>query len=153
MIIKIERKITNRLYTEGKIIVNGKPIANTEENTCTMLPGGIYHIQLRYAAEHERYIAILAEPLKGMLHVPNTLSKIYASGSYLNARKHNVICIGEPLIPGALTKGGKILSRLIDRIEKAEARHEAVSLIISDDDVRSVAPARHWFESSKHELV
>lgn len=135
MEIKINRNHSTRLYTIGTLSINGKRTTLTVENTASMLLAGTYEVRLSTQRSRGRQIVIIAHP--GM-------SKFYAGGSYITSRKHNAICIGEGLIPGALKKGENVYNRLFDRIEKAEMRKEPITLVITDEGMTTGTPISHW---------
>ena len=149
MELKIKRTHSTRLYTEGLLYINDMRTTSTVEDTLTMLPAGLYRIRLTKGKKRRRVIGIIPNPPhKG--GVGGGLYHFEACGSHISSRKNNSICIGQPIIPGALAKGRDIYDRLFDRIEKAEARKEPIYLIITDDNMTTGDPIQYWLEPSDH---
>lgn len=141
MQIELHRMKANHLYTEGKVLVNGLlTIPYAVEHTFSMLHTGEYLIRLTKDTKRRRVIGIYRPKGKG-------LEGIFESRhSYLSARDHHSIVIGEELIPGAVKRGSEHYDRLFDRIEKCEQREERVTFIISDEDCEESRPAAHWLQ-------
>lgn len=148
MEIIIRRTHTTRLYTLGTLIINDMKTSHTVEDTLSMLRSGTYHIRLHKSEARRRVIVII--PVIRTILLAQPAHRFNAGGSYLTSRSNLGICIGEPLIPGALMKGREVYDRLFDRLEKAEARKEPISLLITDEGMTHGAPIKHWLESPKH---
>lgn len=149
MIIEIKRNHTTRLYTLGTLVINDQKTAHTVEDTLSMLPVGTYRLVLTKGNKRRRLIAVL----RTRADQGATGGQIYhfePNGSYISSRKNHSICIGTPIIPGALKCGGEVYERLFDRIEKAEARKEDITLIITDADITHSDPISYWTEPSHH---
>lgn len=156
MQIELRRLKANHLYTEGQILINDLPtIPYAVEHTFTMLPIGQYHIRLTKDKKRRRVIGIFpvtphkggracAEPVerRGGLHY------FEAGHTYLSAKYHGTIVIGELLIPGSVKKGREHYDRLFDRIEKCQQRNEPITLTITDDCCEESKPAVHWLRAS-----
>ena len=138
MRLLIRRTNITRLYTEGILLINGRMTSLTVEDTLSMLSQGEYAIRLSKGASRRRVIAIVAHHLR-------------AGGSYLTSRRYKCISIGQPLIPGALKKGTEVYDRLFDRIEKAEARKEPITLNITEEGASTSAPIAHWDQPTHHD--
>lgn len=148
MELKINRIHSTCLYTMGLLRINQeKRCVQTVENTLTMLPPGTYCVHLSSASDLSRQITIhpqrdgSAPPWNDH---PPVLCRFHPDGSYRTARKLRAICLGELLIPGALKKGMEVYTRLFDRLEKAEKRHEPITLFISERGMKKGKPIRHW---------
>ncbi len=148
MKLTIHRNHSTSLYTMGMLRINQeKRCVQTVENTLTMLPPGAYGVHLSSASDHSRRIVITlpenatSPPKTGR---PPILARFHPDGSYRTARKLQAICLGELLIPGALKKGVEVYTRLFDRLEKAEKRHEPITLFISERGMKKGKPIRHW---------
>lgn len=150
MEIRITRTKTNRLYTEGYMSINDMKTTQTVESTLMMLPDGKYVVKLRGCTERRRQIAILLPAESGIPNVPYTVSHLEPCGTWISSKKNKSICIGEPIIPGALKKGSEVFERLFDRIEKAEKRDEATTLMIVSRDLAKTLPIEYWIEPSHH---
>jgi len=117
MQIKIIRKRTNRLYTEGELEINGKHYADTIEATETMAETGVY-IVTKQIYDH-----------------------IGHGNSWLESLKTRKVLIGEYLIPGIIVRSRQLYDRLLERVKKQK---HPISLIITDDQCHPVAPTSHW---------
>lgn len=148
MELKIKRTHSTRLYTEGYLYINDMRTTSTVEDTLSMLTPGIYNVRLKGGVTRRRVIAIIPSNKEGV-YVQRS-RHLEACGSHITSRKNNSICIGQPVIPGALTKGRETYDRIFDRIEKAEARNESVMLIITDNNMTSGEPIQYWLEPSAH---
>lgn len=137
MIISIKRKFLNQLYTEGRLLVNDYQQTFTVEATEVMLPPGQYQVRLTKDKARRRVIGIFS-PSK-----PTGWS-IGIGHSWIGSRKHHVIAIGQPLIPGSVYKATEIYERLFDRIEKCEQRGEAITLVIDESQCIENKPIKHW---------
>lgn len=149
MQIEIRRTHTTRLYTSGIIIINDQKTTHSVEDTLSMLPVGTYRIALTKGNKRRRLIAIF----RTRADQGTSGGQIYhfePSGSYISSHKNHSICIGTPIIPGALKQGGEVYERLFDRIEKAEDRHEDITLIITDANITHSDPISYWTEPSHH---
>lgn len=149
MNIEIRRTHTTRLYTTGIVIINDQKTTHSVEDTLSMLPVGTYRIALTKGNRRRRLIAIL----RTRADQGASGGQIYhfePSGTYISSRKNHSICIGTPIIQGALKNGGEVYERLFDRIEKAEARKEDVTLIITDQGITHSDPIGYWGEPSTH---
>lgn len=151
MNITIYRNSSNRLYTEGRLYINDQKTTFTVENTSTILPDGKYEVKLKGSTLRRRQLAILMPSHSGKPSVPYTVSHFEACGSWISSKKNKSICIGEPLIPGALQKGSEVFERLFDRIEKAEQRGEKITLDITTSyGIIYGEPLQYWTEPSHH---
>lgn len=149
MRLLIRRTNITRLYTEGILLINGRMTSLTVEDTLSMLSQGDYDIRLSKGASRRRVIAIVAhDEAKIQLRQAHHLR---AGGSYLTSRRYKCISIGQPLIPGALKQGRELYDRLFDRIEKAEARKEPITLGITEEDSITSAPIAHWDQPTHHD--
>ena len=129
MEITVKRLTTNRLYTEGSMIVNGMEFTSTLEDTPTMLPAGIYHVTLIRQAEGPRRICF------------NGNSGLTRGNVWKDARPDGSIVIGEPLIPGCVVRSRAAYDRLLERIEKCKT---PITLYICNDQCRPDQPISHW---------
>lgn len=149
MEIKIRRYHTTRLYTMGTLIVNDQRTSGTIEDTLSMLPAGTYPVSLTKGDNRRRLIAILRtssdQGIKG-----GPVYHFEPGGTHITSRKHHSVGIGTVLIPGILKEGGVVYERLFDRIEKAEARDEEITLVITDDHMTYSDPIAYWTEPSNH---
>ena len=149
MRLLIRRTNITRLYTEGILLINGRMTSLTVEDTLSMLSQGEYAIRLSKGASRRRVIAIVARSeVKIQIRQAPCLR---AGGSYLTCRCHKCIGIGWPLIPGALKQGRELYDRLFDRIEKAEARKEPITLGITEEGASTSAPIAHWDQPTHHD--
>lgn len=133
MQVTINRQKTNALYTEGRLLINGKQIAHTVEHTLTMLPAGKYQVRLSKRNAARRIIGI-----------SHTIWSIGIGQSWMVSRKSHIIAIGHPLIPGVVYRATILYERLFDRIEKCQARKEPIHLIITDGNCQSGKACSHW---------
>jgi len=117
MEIRLIRKSTNSLYTEGELIVNGMHYADTVEATDVMHDTGVYIVTRQF----RRYIG--------------------HGNSWRESHKDGKILIGEQTIPGIVTSSRPLFDRLADRVKKSK---RPIVLIISDYDCRTVKPSNHW---------
>lgn len=143
MKITVKRLTINRLYTEGQLLINHTPTTHTVESTELMLPPGHYIVRLTKTKDRRRVIAILPTSLHPRRPSTPTTS-IGIGQSWIASRKHHVIAIGQPLIPGAVYKATEVYERLFDRIEKCEARKELIHLTITEHGCRENHPISHW---------
>ena len=151
MNITVFRTNSNRLYTEGYLSINDLKTTYTVENTSTMLPDGKYEVRLHGGSQRRRIIAIMALPHSVKPSVPYTLGRFEACGTWISSKKNKSICLGEPIIPGALKKGTDHYERLFDRIEKAEKRGEKTYLdIVTGSDLKYGEPIQYWLEPATH---
>ncbi len=148
MQIKIRRTHTTRLYTMGTLIINDMKTTHTVEDTLSMLDPGNYQIRLHKGNSRRRVIAIIPDNRTSIYVQP--AHRFEAGGTYLSSRRNKSIGIGELLIPGSLMKGNEVYDRLFDRLEKAEARKEAITLLITDDGITHGDPIGYWTAPSNH---
>lgn len=151
MELKIRRTQSTRLYTDGILLINDMKATSTVEDTLSMLPTGTYAIKLRNGVKRRRVIAVIL-PKDGTFS-PQTLYPLpyfESCGSWISSKKHRSICIGTPIIQGALKEGAEVYNRLFDRIEKAEERGEDITLQIEDNDCIQGEPVGYWTEPSDH---
>lgn len=137
MELRIKRQTSNQLYTEGRLLVNDLRTSHTVESTADMLPAGKYTIRLTKDKNRRRVIGIFHN-----LHY--TGWSIGIGHSWIGSRKHQVIAIGEVLIPGAVFKASETYERLFDRIEKCEYRHEPITLVVDESQCIENKPIKHW---------
>ena len=146
MIISIKRKFLNQLYTEGRLLVNDYQQTFTVEATEVMLPPGQYQVRLTKDKARRRVIGILKP--SGTMKPTETFTptgwSIGIGHSWIGSRKHHVIAIGQPLIPGSVYKATEIYERLFDRIEKCEQRGEPITLVIDESQCVENKPIKHW---------
>lgn len=143
MKIKLSRKTSNNLYTEGMLYVNGARFSYTLEHTFTMLPTGEYKVMLKKFGKSCRKIVIT--PLcKGIQTAMNSLQPSIAHGnSWKDALTGNAIIVGEPLFAGAVKRSKEAYTHLFDRLEKCKT---AVTLCISDRNCKESKPLEHWIK-------
>lgn len=154
MLIEIKRNQTNRLYTEGVLNINDLKTTYTVEHTLSMLPVGEYRIRLAKDKKRRRVIGIFPKAVESLNHKPSSINlqaTFESSGTWISSKKNRTICIGEPIMPGALKKGKDVYERLFDRIEKAEDRGEGITLQITDRNCTQSTPIRYWTEPSDHD--
>lgn len=149
MQIEIRRNHTTRLYTLGEILINDLRTSYTVEDTLSMLPAGTYPVRLTKGNKRRRLIAILRTG-DNQGTVGGKLYHFEPCGTYISSRKNHSVCIGQPIMPGALKKGAEVFERLFDRIEKAEARNEDITLIITDGSLTHSEPIKFWDEPASH---
>lgn len=145
MQIEIHRTKTNRLYTEGHIIVNGADFCHTIEHTPSMLPTGKYKVVLKKISSSHRAIAIIPQSHKEDVH----LSTIEQGASWITANKialkqsltMSPILIGTPLIPGVIKQSANSYNRLFERLKKCKTE---VTLTIRDNRCKPNSPNPHW---------
>lgn len=159
MNITVKRQTSNQLYTEGRLLVNDLKTTHTVESTADMLPAGEYVIRLSKDKSRRRVIGIFSFKDEGLkmrdegnslnsnlstfnLHYTNW--SIGIGHSWIGSRKHQVIAIGDVLIPGAVFKASETYERLFDRIEKCEQRGEPITLIIDELQCIENTPIKHW---------
>lgn len=133
MEIRINRTVTNSIYTEGEILVNNQQKANTVEHTPTMLPAGNYLIRLR---KHKS--------MRRIVRISKTDWSIGIGRSWKTSQKKQVIAIGQQLIPGIVYKATSTYGRLFERIEKCQIRKEPVNLVIDENQCINNQPIKHW---------
>lgn len=138
MELKVKRQTSNQLYTEGRLLVNDLKTTHTVESTADMLPAGEYIIRLTKDKSRRRVIGIFTS--EGLY----TSWSIGIGHSWIGSRKHQVIAIGEVLIPGAVFKASETYERLFDRIEKCEDRHEPITLVVDESQCIESNPIKHW---------
>lgn len=139
MDIKIKRLRVNRLYTEGEMIINGMRATFTVEHTTSMLPVGTYTVRIVKRSARKQYIGIFKAE-----DGHYTGWKIGIGHSYLSSKSDNIICIGTPLIPGAIYKATPDYERITDRLMKCKLRNEPIELIISETNCIQNQPISHW---------
>lgn len=145
MNITVKRQTSNRLYTEGRLLVNDLKITHTVESTADMLPAGEYQVRLIKDKVRRRVIGIFSlNSQPSALNPKYTGWSIGIGHSWIGRRKQKVIAIGEVLIPGAVFKASETYERLFDRIEKCEDRHEPIALFIDESQCIENKPIKHW---------
>lgn len=144
MYISIYRKTTNSLYTEGKLLINGKLQSYTLEPTDIMLPEGEYQLLIKKQSPRKQTLSIM--DTKGL----PTSWKLGLAHSFLDAKKKMAIALGSPIIPGTLSNGSPVLERLTDRITKCLEREEPIVLSISNMLCIRNLPSSHWFTPVDH---
>lgn len=134
MILKIDRRITNRLYTIGELYVDGRIAMHTLEYTPTMLATGDYPVEV------SKRQALHIGPMKRNV----TPFRIEPGTSYITCRRNKSIGVGTNLIHGALMEGPKLYTRLTDRVKTALAQGEPLELHIEDSQAETIGPIIHW---------
>ena len=140
MDIIIKRTTTNRLYTEGSLLINNVEHTQTIECTEMMLPAGLYALKLIKVNAHLRKLVILdgdTQKSTGQRISPTAIS-------HIGCRREQAIAIGHELIPGALYKSIADYERIVKRIEKCNKRRKPVLLVIDDNECKASVPAKHW---------
>lgn len=139
MNILIKRLRMNGLYTEGELLINDLRTTFTVECTNFMLPAGDYHLRIVKRSARKQSLNIF-------VNSKDTGWKVGIGHSYRSSKAHRIICIGEPLIPGAIYKGTKEYERLIDRLTKCKDRKEEITLTISETRCIENRPIKHWLD-------
>jgi len=147
MEIVIYRKNTNRLYTEGELVVNGDRQTFTAEASAVMLPAGSYTLRIVKKSQRKQSLVIFRQDGK------STLWRIGIGHSYIGSLKDHIIAIGTPLIPGAVYKASRDYERLMDRFSKCTERKESMTLIISEEYCHPNQPIQHWLRDSSPKLL
>lgn len=129
MKIILNRLTSNRLYTEGRMFVNGMNFTSTLEDTPTMLPAGIYDVTLCKQTKGPRQICF------------NGKSRLAHGNVWKDAKPEGSIVISEPLIPGCVVRSRAAYDRLFERIEKCKT---PIALTICDGQCRQNQPISHW---------
>lgn len=150
MQIEIQRLTTNRLYTEGHIIVNGANFSHTIEHTFNMLPIGRYKIVLKKLSCSHRAIVIIPQHASV---TPDFVSIIEQGNSWITAQNITLkqsltmspIIIGTPLTPGVVKCSTEAYNRLFERLKKCKTE---ITLTIRDNLCKPNSPSSHWV---KHE--
>lgn len=149
MELKVKRQTSNHLYTEGRLLVNDLKTTHTVESTADMLPAGKYIIRLTKDKSRRRVIGIFKAD-DSINHKPSSINLKYTGWSigighsWIGSRKHQVIAIGDVLIPGAVFKASETYERLFDRIEKCEQRNEPITFVIDESQCIENNPIKHW---------
>jgi len=138
MEITIKRTVTNHLYTEGELLINGKKQTYTLEATAVMLKAGEYQLKVVKQSERKQYIGIFAKGKN------KAICAIAVAHSWIDARRENKILIGEPLIPGITYKSAEVFARINDRMTKGSKRKEVFILRITEEKMKHNIPIRHW---------
>lgn len=144
MEVNITRLLSNHLYTEGRLHINGNKQTFTVESTGIMLPVGRYLLKLANKSRRKRELVIFYPDGR------TTRWRIGLEHSHIGSRKTRTICIGQPLIPGVLYKGTPDYERIIKRLEKCQEREEKIDLIIKESICKKSHPIKHWQEPSNH---
>lgn len=144
MEIILKRRRTNRLYTEGELYINGNIQTYTLESTERLLKPGRYQVRIVLKSERKRDLCLF--PCDGSSKGP--VSRIDFGHSWRDAKRHNFICIGRPLIPGAMYKSYPDWMRINDRIKKCKARRKPIYLIIQDSSTTKGVPIKHWTKTT-----
>ena len=138
MEVIVKRQQINRLYTMGCFLINGEEQTCTVESTEGMLPAGTYLVRLVSKHAHKRELEIFSpdgQPVGWRIGIAH---------SWVSSRRHHIIAIGQPLIPGAVCQSAGSYERIIKRLEKCEARKEAINLIIDERHFVQTLPISHW---------
>ena len=136
MKIEIRRWGDNDLYTEGRLLVNGRiAIPYTVEYHDNKVQTGIYDAYLK--RKGEKYILCFKDE-------EGSERKIIAGHSFKSAWRELAIVVGDRLIPGAVYKGRHHLARLINRIAKAAKAGKKITLTFNEDDMQPTSIIRHW---------
>jgi len=137
MEILVTRLLSNRLYTEGTLTVNGLPFSHTLESSASMLPPGVYSVVLRSQSSGPRKIVIHTVPEL----VAERSRSIISGNVYSDAHPPGHIIIGDPLIPGCVVRSRAAYARLLERIEKCKT---PITLTISNSNCKPNLPISHW---------
>ena len=137
MEITINRKRTNRLYTEGELRVNRTVKTYTVEATSQMLQDDVYELKVHRKDDGTDDLVIYKD--NRCLGV-----SINIGHSWIDSRKKNVICIGQPIIEGALYRCKLDNRRLRDGIRKCLARNGRITLRITSKNAIRSRPVQHW---------
>ena len=136
MKIEIRRWGDNDLYTEGRLLVNGRiAIPYTVEYHDNKVQTGIYDAYLK--RKGEKYILCFKDE-------EGSERKIIAGHSFKSAWREMAIVAGDRLIPGAVYKGRHHLARLINRIAKAAKAGKKITLTFNEDEMQPTSIIRHW---------
>ena len=141
MKIEIKRLCRSRYAIDGELRISGLKVCDTAENVNCHLPPGTYPIRLTTCRHYHRKMPciIINEPdcshcpkLKSIstnTALPNVCPQIKI-GNGVNKREDGSIIIGERITSGAIAHPTPHFNRLIDRLEKAASRNEAITLTI-----------------------
>lgn len=143
MNVKITRKRTNRLYTQGTLGIHFETQTQTVEATDRMLAPGLYSLRLVSIHAHRRDLLIFdahTGKATGQRISPTALS-------HVGCRREQAIAIGEELIPGALYKPRTAYERIVKRLEKCQQRGEPILLVIDDSDCHPSSICHHWLRT------
>ena len=136
MKIEIRRWGDNDLYTEGRLLVNGRiAIPYTVEYHDNKVQTGIYDAYLK--RKGEKYILCFKDE-------EGSERKIIAGHSFKSAWRELAIVAGDLLIPGAVYKGRNHLARLINRISKAVKAGKKIRITFNEDEMQPTSIIRHW---------
>jgi len=138
MNIKITRISTNALYTEGTLVINGRPTTSTVEATEVMPPSGRYLLKIVKLSERKQKLFLFS----GKQRTRWTIGIIH---SWVDSKKNTLIGIGQPLIPGVVYKATSVYNRLVDRLGKCMERKEPIHLVITDEHCQSGKACCHWW--------
>lgn len=143
MDIQIIRNHRTRWALDGELRIGGQKICDTSENLLHHLDQGSYTIQI-YRCHHYRrkmpIVMIADEPMTAKCHhcqrkqigsqhanLPYYCPQIKIGNGVAN-RTDGSIIIGEHYLSGVLLKSSDHFDRLIDRLDKAALRNEAITL-------------------------
>jgi len=139
MLVILYRKRTNGIYTEGELHINGSLQAYTVEDTQTMLRTGRFELRLVCRSQRKRRLMVYKDG--------RSLGVAVGKGhSWICSRRYRTICIGRPLIPGALFRCTADCERINERLKKCKARHEVIELVIHDYACVKNEPISFWQE-------
>jgi len=153
MIISINRQSINQLYTMGELRINGLHQTYSVEASECMLPIGSYILRIVKHSARKQSLCIFRADTGA-----DTGWTIALDHSWIGSKKNHTICIGIPLMPGAMHKGTKDFERITDRLMKATQRGEDIDLIISEagacgEHVESTThgqPISWWLQPRDH---
>lgn len=137
MHILLQRLRINRLYTDGELYINGGYQTGTVECTFTMLPEGHYELKIDHRTKRKHTLTVFRDG--------KNLGVTFRVGhSWINSHDSHTICLGKPLIPGVVYRGTEDFERIHERLKKCVARHEPITLTISECSAKITTPIRHW---------
>ena len=143
MNVTLYRTLTNRLYTQGEIYINGKLQTCTVEATEDLLPAGTYSLSIVKKSARRQSLVVFRQKSPQAKPV-STGHSIAIGHSWICSLKEHIIVIGTELIPGSMFKSKMDYERIIDRISKCMARGESIELTISEERCEANQPIRHW---------
>lgn len=131
MLLILTRKNYTRWGVEGTIEIAGQKMCHTVEHPSKYLPTGIYNVKLQRDKRLGRKVPALMEDVDQPV-VRRARFPMLRLGNGPFTSREGSITVGKWLMDGVVNHSAEIYDRLIDRLEKAERRHEQVGLLIKD---------------------
>lgn len=132
MKIIITRHRHTRYGMDGTLSINGMRICNTCEHPDSFLPSGKYKILITRNNQLRRKVPTILPPTTKVVPPSRKLRKapIIRIGNGPFSLLNGSIIIGKTYLAGVLVESATHFDRLIDRLDKAQRRGEAITLTI-----------------------